>query len=330
MASSLMDIINQRKKTQAPAPVAAGDVLAQQQAAATGKVSRTSGGPAISNVGSQLAAAAGQQQMAALDTQGMIQQQALSQAETQQDQRFGLAQSAQQSQMGQQQANLAAQTQQADAARAAREQMAVRELQQKEDLGTRELSDGYSNALANMASERNIVEQDIFRNAAQERDKLGAEQFRAYLDQSAHAMAMSNQKYVDEITRIGQKANLRDEIEFRREAQRLAFGQDFDIMGQQFDMQKLMNADEREFRKAMADMDIDTALRLAEQAAKEQAYKQVLTGATNMATSYVSYGAGSGGPSNANAAYGAGAGTGAPTMGAGFQSSQTGGLGGPR
>jgi hypothetical protein len=281
-----MDIINQRKKTQGPAPVSAEDVSAQQQAAATGKAGRASGGPAMSNVGSQLAAATGQQQLDAINTQGMIQQQGLKQAETQQNQQFGLAQNAQTNQFQQQQANIAAQTQQADAARAAREEMAVKELQQREDIGGKELSNGYANALANMASERGIVEQDIFMNAARERESFGADQFKAYLDQAAHAMAMSNQKYVDELTRIGQQANLQDEIEFRKEAQKLAFGQDFEIMNQQFDMKKLMNADEREFKKAMAQMDMDTAMKLAEQASKEQAYTSILTGATSMATAY--------------------------------------------
>ena len=323
---AIMDIIKKRRKG-GPVAVSAEAVATHQQAGATGKVGRSTGGPKMSNVGSQLAAQQGQAQLGAIQTQGIAQTQALGAAEKSQDQQFGLATAQQKQQKTSQLDNLAAQNQMSNAQRAAQEEMAIKQMTQQEKLQGDQLNQTYANALRDLTSERGITEQNIFGEASRVRDQLGQDKYMSYLDQTAHATAMADQKYSDEIARLGAIHNLQDEGEFRLESQRLAFGQDFDLLSQQFDMQRLANADEREFQKAMADMNLDTALLLAGQAAKEQAYKSILTGMSGAVTAYASYGGGESSPDN-TAGYGAGQGTSAPTISPTY-TGNTGKLAGP-
>ena len=286
---AIMDIIKKRRQG-GPAAVSAEDVATHQQAGATGKVGRSTGGPQMSNVGSQLAAQQGQAQLGAIQTQGMAQTQALGAAEKAQDAQFKLAGSQQDQKLAGQQAGIAAQSRMSNAQRAAQEEMAVKQMTQQEKLQGAEMNQRYSDALRTLSVERGITEQQIFGEIDRNKDQLSLDKKQAFLDQTAHVMAMSDKKYSDEIRRVGDMQNLRDQLNFRKESQRLAFGQDFALLGQQFDMQRLANVEQREFQAAMAEMNLDTALALAGQAAKEQAYKSILTGMSNAATAYASYG----------------------------------------
>lgn len=284
---SLADIIRQRKQ-QAAGPASAQTMADLQRATSTGKATTRPTGPAISNIASQVAAQAGQaaqrQQQFGIDQQVR----GLAQAEQQQDTQFAQ----QQRFMGQQQADQVAEITArqgiADRNRAAEEEMATARLTQNEEIQTRQITNEFSNRLADLASQHDITTNELFSWARQQRDTLSFDKFQANLESLGAAMALSDRKYTDEIRRIGQIQNLDDELKFREESLRLAMGQDMEILGQQFDLQKLINADEREYRRMIASMDINTALALADQAAKEQAYKNMITGVTNVATTLAS------------------------------------------
>ena len=323
---AIMDIIKKRRQG-GPAAVSAEDVATHQQAGATGKVGRSTGGPKMSNVGSQLAAQQGQAQLGAIQTQGMAQTQALGAAEKAQDAQFKLAGSQQDQKLAGQQAGLAAQTRITNSQRAAQEEMAVKQMTQQEKLQGAEMNQRYSDALHNLAAERGITEQQIFGEIARNRDQLSLDKKQSFLSQTAHVMAMSDKKYTDEIRRVGDMYNFKDQLNFKMESQRLAFGQDYALLNQQFNMQSLANTEQREFQEEMANMSLDTALALAGQAAKEQAYKSILTGMTGAVTAYSSYGGGESSPDN-TAGYGAGQGTSAPTTSP-IYTGNTGKLAGP-
>lgn len=284
-----MDIINKRKQQFGMAPASAQTMAEQTQQTATGKVGRGGATPAISNVEAQLAAQAGQAQQAGLAAQQAGQMQALGQQERMIQQQQDLAGRQQAQQLQQQQQQLLAQQNMADQQRAAQEQMAAKELKARDVNNTKQLNNAYANALADLASQRNITEQNLFEYARQERDKLGLEKSNAFLEQVAHAMALADRKYVDTLVRLGEENNLRDELNFKKEAMKTAFGNDFDILSQQLDMQALMNADARESKQLLAKMDINAAIQLAEQAAKEEAYKNIITGGVGFATQYATY-----------------------------------------
>lgn len=285
---NLLDIIKSKKKAM-PAPEQAETLRRIGTAGATGKAVGPQTGPAMSNIAAQRAAQAGQAQMEQVELAQTAGQQQLGFAQQMGERQVQSAEDAQRQQFLQQQRQLQTQQIIQDQRRATQADMAAEAMLAQEQNLSKQLESSYANILSKLATDRGIAEQDIFQYAKQARAELGAERYRAFLEQTAHAMALSDKKYTDTLRRIGQKRDLQNQINFKREAMQLAMGQDFEILGQQFNMQRLMGADAREFKTQLAKMDMNTAIQLAEQASKEAAYKSMITGATNIATGIVAY-----------------------------------------
>lgn len=245
------------------------------------------GGPAVSGIGQQIA-----QQQAQAAQQGLAQQQA--QQATQLAQ--GIEQ--QQAEQGFQQKQLGAQREEALAGLTTQEQMAAERRQAKDELAdmqltaqeravTETLSNRYSNALADLASERGIVENNIFQDLARERKSLDADKYMAQLSQRAHMLAMSDKRYVAQIQKIGAVNDLRDTIAFKKEAMNLTFGENLKILNRSFDQQRLLNADQRQFAEEMSRMSINDAIAIAEQALKAQETAAVINSTMAAGQSYM-------------------------------------------
>lgn len=292
----IADIIKKRK-AQNQGPSSAQSIAQRQQRLATGKSMGTQVGPAMSNIAAQTAAQSGQAQQAAQQFQTAQAASGLAQQQQQGDQAFAAAQRQQQRQFGVQEQGLLAEGQIQMQQRDAQDQMASQQLKQSEQQAREKLNNQYANGLAELTSERSMVENQVFQGLEFARKTLASDVFNAGVEQLGHMLAMSDRAYLDEITRVGQMHNLRDEIAFKREATELAFGQDLEILRQQFDIQALINADARETRLAIQDMSDNTAWQLAEQAAQEEAYKNVIQGisAGSKAAAGADWGGGEGG-----------------------------------
>lgn len=276
-----MDVINKRRSQ--AGPTSAQSIAQRQQTLATGKAGMGQTGPAMSNLQAQVAAQAGQAQQAA---QGLgVQQQtsAMMQQQAQGDQAFAAAQQQQQRQFGVQQQAIQAQEQIQMQQREAQDQMASQQLRQQEQQARERMSNQYANQLAELTSQHGIVTNQILGGLGRARQELGADKFYAGLEQLGHIMAMSDRAYADEIVRVGQINNLKDEIAFKREATELAFGQSMEILKQTMDIQALINAEARETGRIVRQMKDDTAWELGMQAAKEESYKQMMQGMNSTA-----------------------------------------------
>jgi hypothetical protein len=270
---ALIDVLRKKQQqlTQQRGPAPASVQGMQQQIATgmTGKAQQQQG-PAVSGIGQQIA-----------QQQAQAQQQALSQQQEQQATQLAQGIEQQQAEQAFQQRQLGAQRGEALAGLTTQEQMAAERRQAKDELAdmqltaqerafTETVSNKYSNALADLASERGIVENNIFQNLANERKSLDADKYLAQLSQNAHMLAMSDRRYVAHIQKIGALNDLRDTIAFKKEAMQLTFGQNLKILSRSFDQQRLLNADQRQFAEEMSKMSIDDALAIAEQALKAQ------------------------------------------------------------
>ena len=282
---ALIDVLRKKKRVPTAAPVTAGEVQQQAATGATGKT-QVGSGPALSNIAGQQAAQTIQTEQQALATQG------------------ALAADAQATQLAEQEAaqDVQAQGQQIQREQAlvditAKEQMRGQQLQTEAEmkaagLGAREqdyytkLNNQYANTLANLASERGIVENDLFQDLSQQVDSLSDEKAASQLEQLAHTLALSDKTYLNEIEMIGAERNLRDELSFRREANQLVFGKNLEILNNRLDAERLMNMDARQFREEMARIDINTALEIANHAAKAQAAANIISGAVELGQAY--------------------------------------------
>ena len=170
------------------------------------------------------------------------------------------------------------------------QRLQTEEEMQRAGVGEREksyyvkLNNQYADSLANLANERGVVENDLFQSLSQEIDSLTDDEAAARLEQTAHALAMADKSYLDEIERIGAERNLRDEINFKREAANLVFGKNLELLNKRLDSERLLNMDAREFKTEMAQMDINFAIEIAQQAAKAQAAANIISGGVQAAS----------------------------------------------
>lgn len=286
---SLMDIINKRKQSFGSAPVSS-ETLANQQSQLTGKEPMAQqAAPEMSNIQARLAAQTGQNQMAQQQLEQQTQLSGLAQQEQIQKQQFEMqTQAQQQSALAQTQDIMAKQTM-SDLSRQQEEDIAIKNITNQEQMRLKEMNTVYADSLSRLASERGIAEQELFQYAKQKKSELNLAEHVSFLEQTAHMMALSDKKYVDTLDMIGRTNRLNDEIEFKKESQRIAFGNDFDILIQKFGQEALLNEDMRSYRKAIAELDIQTALSMAEIAYKEKQYKQIIQGVTNTTTGIVDW-----------------------------------------
>ncbi len=77
---------------------------------------------------------------------------------------------------------------------------------------------------------------------------------------------LANNQYVDKLFFEGTKARIDNNATFNEEYQKQVFQDSLDILGQQYDTKRLLNASQREFAKEMQDMDIGTAIQIAREA----------------------------------------------------------------
>lgn len=295
---ALLDILRKRQQ-QALAPQAptssptAGELESLAATGATGRT-QTPTGPATSSLAGQLAQQQTAQAQQQLGTEQALQAAGMAQDIQAQQEQMDLAAQEQALRRGQQQASLAAQAQMQGAQRQTQAEMArqARSAQERQYLNN--LTNQYANQLADLASQRGIVEQDLFSDFSQNIAQLSDAKAAAGLEQLAHSLALADRQYVDQLTRLGAERDLMDEIAFRREANELVFKNNLEILADKHDKQRLLNMDAREFRKEMAQMDINEAIRIAQQAAKAQGAANILKGGVGIASSLSSYYAGQG------------------------------------
>jgi hypothetical protein len=280
---ALIDVIRKKKPTIGTAPVSAGDVQQQAATGATGKVQEGQA-PSPSNIAAQQAAQEVGTQQQALNLERSL---AAGDQATQLAEQQAAQATAAQGQQIQREQTLADLT--------TKEQMRGQRLQTEEEMqrvgvGEREksyytrLNNQYADSLANLANERGVVENDLFQSLSQEMDSLTDDEAASRLEQTAHALAMADKSYLDEIERIGAERNLRDEINFKREAANLVFGKNLELLNRRLDSERLLNMDAREFKTEMAQMDINFAIEIAQQAAKAQAAANIISGGVKAAS----------------------------------------------
>jgi hypothetical protein len=281
---SLLDVLKKRKSGLG-IPQSAGEIATKSTEAATGKAVGPQTGPQMSNIGAQQSAAAAkstEQQQAVKQTLAATE---LAKAADAQTEQFKLASEQQRSRVANKRADLVADEYVNKSSLAAQDDIAIQEMTSREKRANSETVNRYSEALADLASSRGIAEQEIFEWVRQEQERLGADRTKAWLEQTVHMMAMSDNKYLHQIRQVGATNRLTESLKFAKEATKLQFGQDLELLQNKLDSQSILNANEREMRLLLSEMDIDTALAMANQAVREQAYAGAISGTTEVLTS---------------------------------------------
>lgn len=291
MASLAEEIRRRLREKDAPAAATGGGEIGRiLQTKATGKATAGAGaGPAVSNIAEQAAQSQAQAQQQTSRIAGGVAAQQVGQAEEELRQRGELAREEMQSRERMATQQVAGAEQMATEERVAKREEAGARLSSAEQQKTAQLNSAYQNELARIAAERRINTEDMLQQFSQGNAELASRKDAAQLEQILHVQALSNQKYVDELQRVGRLQRLEDEVRFKEEAAQLAFGDDLQRLLQDMGFKAGMLEDERAFQEMLANIDIDTALALGRTEIKQENTKAIAEGVTGAVSEGIDY-----------------------------------------
>lgn len=98
------------------------------------------------------------------------------------------------------------------------------------------------------------------------------------LEQVGFGLRLQNDQYINQLQDIGQRQRLDDQLSFKKQLAQTVFQDQQDILQNEIAFNRMMDADDREFAEELAQMDINYAMQVADNAAKSAATRQIATG----------------------------------------------------
>lgn len=272
----------QRREAQQAAP---GTQQAALQTKATGKAAAEVG-PKVSTEAALGAQASGQQARQQQAATGALQAGAQEQAAQGVAQRLEAAKAGLATQRQAAQQQLGAQSRMAGAARAGQADIFGQQVQTQERLTTEKIQNAYEQRLQELALERDITVDNIFEQYRQSNKELAFRKDAAELEQLAHTLAMRDKQYLQELNNVARINQLGNELEFKKEAQRLIMGAEFDALIDSLGWQEAFNQDARDFKKEMADLSLEEALKIHTAEVQARNTQALISGATAVVSAY--------------------------------------------
>jgi hypothetical protein len=131
--------------------------------------------------------------------------------------------------------------------------------------------------LRDLTSQRNINLDDMFTQYQFDVSELEDRRDAAQLEQQAFLLAMQDKKYLEELDKIGKTRQLQNDIQFDQEMQRVIMGDSLDGLLKEIDFKAGRAADQRDFTRQLAEIDIDSAIALSKAAIRSNAERQKWT-----------------------------------------------------
>ena len=138
-----------------------------------------------------------------------------------------------------------------------------------------------------------LQEEQILNQFQQGQRRLDNARDAAAMEQVAVNARLENRQYIDNLQRIGAQKRLDSGIEFQEELQRSIFSDMESLLSGDLQFNELMAASDNEFRKKMADIDINTALQIAADAEKSARVAGMYSGLGTAASGAAQYAASS-------------------------------------
>lgn len=121
--------------------------------------------------------------------------------------------------------------------------------------------------------------------------ELDYDRDRSAMDQVTQGLRLSNDKYISDLKRQGQKNRLNSALAFREALQRTVFEEEEDLFRNSITFRKAMRADGREFEAQMSQMSIDDALAISRDNAKQANTEMMYSGISGMVSGAAQIGA---------------------------------------
>jgi hypothetical protein len=164
----------------------------------------------------------------------------------------------------------------------AQEQQAIAGIQQKEQAQRQELKFGLqdmeereTNAIQEMLNKTSAILQDFEQGKA----RLDNARDKSRMEQALFGMRLANKKYTDQLEIEGRKRRLDNAVQFKEALTEAMFKEEMNLLKDDLSFRRKMAADEREFEKMLAEVDLELAIKLALQEAEAVQIAQMTTGA---------------------------------------------------
>jgi hypothetical protein len=111
----------------------------------------------------------------------------------------------------------------------------------------------------------------------------------AKVEQLGFQLRLSNQNYIMQLKDAAARDRITNAVSFNEALQRTIFKDEIDLLSSDLDFRMLLKADEAEFQKMLAKIDIDTALAIAAASAKDSATQSIVSGVNKFVTAGATY-----------------------------------------
>lgn len=115
------------------------------------------------------------------------------------------------------------------------------------------------------ALQEKIQTENILRNLEQGKASMSEQQRQLGMEAAASNLRLQDAKYVDDLVREGQKARLQQDIDFGEQLAKATLDNNIALQKLKYKNQSLLNADDRTFKRALADLDINAVMQMAKE-----------------------------------------------------------------
>jgi len=129
--------------------------------------------------------------------------------------------------------------------------------------------------------------QSIMNDLERSGKEMDTARYQTSMEQLGINLRLQNKKYLDELNMNAAQARLTDELEFNEALQKSIFSDLQDIQIEGLEWSTMMNASNREFREQLANININSALRMAEDEAKAANTRAIYEGASTVHTAHL-------------------------------------------
>lgn len=151
------------------------------------------------------------------------------------------------------------------------QQEALRDVQE-EQLGIQEEAgrESFRQQIASQKQRYDVATDKLLATLAQGTAQMTTQQEIQALESLGFAQRLGNEKYRAALEMEGRKHRLEDATEFQEALAKSAFEDEIDLFRDNIQFKQIMDLEDAEFHKALADMDVDTALSIAAANAKAE------------------------------------------------------------
>lgn len=140
-----------------------------------------------------------------------------------------------------------------------------------------------------MQQSNSLRKQQLLADLGRARGSLDLDRDKAKLEQLAFTMRLSDKQYLDKLEAEGAKKRLDSDLGFKEELQKSIFGSNTDLMKESLGNKDVLAADNREFAQALASIDINAALQMASNEAKDAKAASMIGAVGGLANAGVGY-----------------------------------------